>query len=196
MANNSLYLNAADPAAAVVRSKWVSFFVLGLLLALCGLAAIILPQVSTMATGLIIGAALGIGGLVQIAQAFRIKEWIGFVWNLLIGIIEVVGGILIYFNPFAGAIAITLLIAFVLLIQGFTQVVFALKMRPYVGWTWLLASGIVALVASAALFLHFPFSDRDAPGITVGISLLIAGCCYIAIALTARQPDLGRPARR
>lgn len=196
MANNSLYLNAADPTAAVVRSKWVSFFVLGLLLALCGLAAIILPQVSAIATGLIIGAALGIGGLVQIAQAFRIKEWIGFVWNLLIGIIEVVGGILIYFNPFAGAIAITLLIAIVLLIQGFTQVVFALKMRPYVGWTWLLASGIVALVASAALFLHFPFSDRDAPGITVGISLLIAGCCYIAIALTARQPDLGRPARR
>jgi uncharacterized membrane protein HdeD (DUF308 family) len=195
MRSNELNLVANESIAPVVRIKWISFFVLGLMLALCGIWAIVLPRISTIATGLIVGAAFGFGGLFQIAQTFQIKTRMEFVWIFLIGAIELVGGVLIYFNPFAGTVAVTVLIALVLFVQGLVQIAFAVRARPYAGWRWMLSSGLVALLASAAIVLHFPFSDRAAPGLAAGVSLLFAGCCYIAIALSARQTHHGPRAR-
>ena len=57
---------------------------------------------------------------VKIVKAFQVKQGAGFIWQLLLGAVEVVGGILIYFNPMKRAIAITLLVALVLIAQGVT----------------------------------------------------------------------------
>src|SRR6266849_2230324 len=46
---------------------------------------------------------------------------------------------------------------------------------------------VIALFASAALLSHFLFSGQHEPGLVAGISLLLAGCCYVAIALTTKQ---------
>ena len=177
----------SDPLTVAKRYKWMPVLLHGLMLILCGAVAIVLAEIATFATGLIVGAALVVAGLGQILQAFQVKSWGGFIWNLSTGIVEVVGGALIYLNPVAGAVAITILIAIVFLAQGFAQIAFALKVRPRNGWGWLLAAGIIALFASAALLSHFPFSGDHEPGVITGISLLLAGCCYVAIALTRKH---------
>ena len=173
--------------AVAKRYKWMPVLLHGLMLILCGAVAIVLAEIATFATGLIVGAALVVAGLGQILQAFQVKSWGGFIWNLSTGIVEVVGGALIYLNPVAGAVAITILIAIVFLVQGFDQIAFALKVRPRNGWGWLLAAGVIALFASAALLSHFPFSGDHEAGVVTGISLLLAGCCYVAIALTRQR---------
>ena len=170
-----------------VRSKWVWFLVLGAVLFLGGVLAVMLPAVSTFAASLVLGLVLAAVGLVQIVQSFQVKAWTGFIWNLLIGIIQLVGGGLIYLNPLAGAIAITALIAVVFLVQGFTQIALAFSLRPQTGWGWLLVSGLIALFASAALLLKFPYTSIYTPGTIAGISLIFAGAAYIAMALTARR---------
>ncbi|WP_157019349.1 HdeD family acid-resistance protein [Mesorhizobium xinjiangense] len=178
-----------DPrnSAAVLQSKWAWFLVLGLVLALCGVAAVALPALSTFAASTVLGAGLVIAGSVKMIQSLQVKEWSGFLWQEFAGAVEVVGGILIYFFPFKGAFAITLLIALVLLVHGILQIGLAVKLRNQEGWKWLAASGLIAVLASAALTLKLPYTRYFTPGTIAGIALLMAGCAYVAIALTMRR---------
>ena len=174
--------DGADP----LHSKWGWFLALGIVLMSCGALAVALPAVSTFAASVVLGAALSIAGAVKIIQSLQIKEWSGFIWQELTGAVELVGGILIFVNPLKGALAITLLIALVFLVQGFLQITLALRIRKQDGWHWLLIAGLVALGASAALTLKLPYTRYFTPGTVAGIALLIAGGAYVVIALALR----------
>ena len=173
--------------AEYLPSKWGWFLALGVVLTLCGTLAVALPAVSTFTASVVLGIALSFAGAVKMIQSLQVKGWSGFFWQELTGAVELVGGILIFFNPLKGALAITLVIALVFLLQGLLQVTLAIKVRGQVGWRWLLVSGLVALAASAALTLKLPYTRFYTPGTVAGISLLVAGWAYIAIALTMRR---------
>ncbi|HWK63519.1 MAG TPA: HdeD family acid-resistance protein [Rhizobiaceae bacterium] len=170
-----------------LHSKWGWFLALGIVLAFAGALAVALPAVSTFATSVVLGVGLALAGIVKMIQSLQVKEWSGFVWQELTGAVELVGGILIYFYPLKGALAITLLIAVVFFAQGILQIVLAIRVREQAGWRWLFVSGLVALAASAALALKLPYTRIYTPGTIAGISLLVAGMAYIAVALTMRR---------
>jgi uncharacterized membrane protein HdeD (DUF308 family) len=170
-----------------LHSKWGWFFALGIVLTLCGALAVALPAVSTFAASVVLGVVLSLAGIVKMVQSLQVKEWSGFIWQELTGAVELVGGILIYFNPLKGALAITLLIALVFLVQGILQIALAVRVREQDGWHWLGVSGLVALAASATLTLKLPYTRIYTPGTIAGISLLVAGGAYLAIALTMRR---------
>ncbi len=169
--------------AHMLQSKWAWFLAIGLIVGAVGAAAIALPTVSTFAASAVLGAGLVIAGIAKMVQSLQVKEWGGFAWQELTGAVEVVGGILIFFNPLKGALAITLLIALVLLVHGVLQIGMAVRLRNQRGWKWLLLSGVVALAASAALTLKLPYTRQFTPGTVAGIALFVAGCAYVAIAL-------------
>ncbi len=152
---------ATDDQAAVVsiRDKWGWFLALGVALIVGGLFALILPTITSTAASLVLGVTLVGVGLIKIVEAFKVKEWAGFLWQLMLGVVEVVGGVLIYVSPFKRAIAITLLTAIVFVVQG----------------------------ASLALVLKFPFTRYYTPSTIGGISVLMAGCAYVIIAFTIRK---------
>jgi uncharacterized membrane protein HdeD (DUF308 family) len=180
-------MKATDSRDAYSPPKWGWFLAVGIVLALGGAAAIAVPAASTFAAGTVLGVVLSIAGIVKITQSFQVKEWSGFVWQELIGAAELVGGILIYFNPLKGALAITLLVAIVFFVQGLAQIALAVRVRNQTGWNWLLLSGLVALAASAMLTLKLPYTRHFTPGTIAGISLLVAGGAYIAISFTLRR---------
>jgi len=173
---------------AIVRANWIAFLLFGMILWGLGAVAIVSPPFSTVAAGSIVGVAFAVGGLAQIAQAFQVKAWRGFVWNLLTGIVVTVGGTFIFLNPIAAVVTRATLIAASLLVQGCVQVTFAAKIRPQLGWGLLLASGIFALLASASLFGSFPFLANYEPNTVVCVFLVFAGCCYLAFAALVRWP--------
>ena len=170
-----------------LHEKWGWFLVLGVVLASSGALAVALPAVSTYAASVVLGAVLAIAGIVKMIQSLQVKEWSGFVWQELTGAVELVGGVLIYFNPLKGALAITLLIALIFFAQGALQIALAVKVRRQEGWNWLLVSGLVALGASATLTLKLPYTRFLTPGTVAGISLLVAGGAYMAIAFMLRR---------
>jgi uncharacterized membrane protein HdeD (DUF308 family) len=174
-------------AVASVREKWGWFLAVGVTLVLCGLIAVTLPAITSIAASLVLGVTLTVVGIVKIVEAFSVKEWAGFLWQLMLGVVEVVGGVLIYVSPFKRAIAITLLIAVVFVVQGITQIALAFKIRPQPGWRWLFIAGVAALCASIALALKFPYTRYYSPSTLGGISLLLAGCAYFVIALAIRR---------
>jgi uncharacterized membrane protein HdeD (DUF308 family) len=156
-------------------------------MALGGALAVMLPAVSTFATSVVLGIVLALAGVVKMVQSLQVKEWSGFIWQELTGAVEVVGGILIFFSPLKGALAITLLIALVFFVQGILQIALAAAVRKQAGWYWFAISGLVALAASVALALKLPYTTAYEPGVVAGISLLVAGGAYAAIALTMRR---------
>jgi uncharacterized membrane protein HdeD (DUF308 family) len=180
-------MTVEDRVSEQTRFKWWSFLLLGVVMAAAGAAAILLPAISTMAAGTALGAVLAIVGIAKILQAFETKEWPGFLWQLLAGGVAVVGGVVIYFNPLKGAVAITLLIAIVFIVLGVSQIGCALRVRRQRGWGWLLMSGLLALAMSLVLTFKFPHVRDFEAGVIAGISLLFSGLAYVAIAFAVRK---------
>lgn len=175
------------PAGTDEGGSWAWFLFLGIIFVVGGSVAILLPMVSTFAVSLIFGATLVVTGIVRVIQAFGSRKWRGFFLNLLLGLIHLIGGVFIWFNPVAGALLITVMLAVVLAAQGVAEVILAFRVRPEGGWGWLLVSGIVALIASIWLILRIPVAGMFLPGVILGIALLFEGWAFIAIALNARR---------
>lgn len=179
--------NSSRSDHSLVRLMSGKIIALGIALVICGIIAIASPAISTMAVTLFLGLILAVAGAFKVVQSFMVKEWSGFVWQLLVGMIELLGGILVYFNPMKGAIAITLVIALVLIAEGLAQLGLAIKMRAQSGAGWMFLSSVITIVVGAALAMRLPYNGIYTPGTLVGVSLLFAGWAYIAIALAARK---------
>lgn len=179
--------NSSRSDHSLVRLMSGKIIALGIALVICGIIAIASPAISTMAVTLFLGLILAVAGAFKVVQSFMVKEWSGFVWQLLVGMIELLGGILVYFNPMKGAIAITLVIALVLIAEGLAQLGLAIKMRAQSGVGWMFLSSIITIIVGVALAMQLPYGGIYAPGTLVGVSLLFAGWAYIAIALAARK---------
>jgi uncharacterized membrane protein HdeD (DUF308 family) len=173
--------------AEVFRDNWLWLVVLGAVLIVAGAMAILVPAVSTIPASKILGSVLVISGILQIMQSAKMLNWIGFIWHMLLGILATIGGALIYMDPFAGVVAITLLIAIIFAVHGLTQIAFAVRVRRQSGWYWFLASGCIALVVSVLLVMKLPYSHSFTPATIAGFSLVIAGCAYVAMALASRK---------
>ena len=172
------------------RSHWLLFVLVGGLLIVAGGVAIAVPAISSITPNEALGLVLLFVGIVQIVQSGKMRREIPFTWHLTLGFLAAIGGVLVYLDPFAGIVTITVLIAIVLAIHGLTQIVFAAKVRPATGWRWFLTSGCVALIMAGLLVLKLPYSHSFTPATLGGVSLLFAGCAYIAVALAARRPSL------
>jgi uncharacterized membrane protein HdeD (DUF308 family) len=75
----------------------------------------------------------------------------------------------------------------VFFVQGILQIALAVSVRKQEGWHWFAASGLVSVVASAALALKLRYTLAYTPGAIAGIALLVAGVAYVVIALTMRR---------
>lgn len=178
---------AVNNITTTVREKWGWFLLLGIVFIVGGVFAIATPLVSSLALGILLAIVLVIAGIFQIVQSFGVKSWTGFLWQLLMGIVMLVGGIAIYESPVFGSLALTVLIGAVFIAKGIFQVLLGLRIRPNDGWGWVLAAGIIALLAGVMILSSYPFSGLWVPGTLAGISLLFTGWSYIALALAARR---------
>lgn len=169
------------------QRKWKSFLILAAVLLVGGAAAVMAPAISTHLSGVVFGVVLMAIGVVKIFQSLWVKSWAGFVWQELTGVVEFVGGFLVFLNPFKGAVAISLLIAIVVFIHGLLQIGLSLKLRGASGWYWFAISGLIALCASAAIVAKLPFTTDLMPGAIAGIALIITGIAYCGIALSLRK---------
>ncbi|MGH7091611.1 MAG: DUF308 domain-containing protein, partial [Stellaceae bacterium] len=100
-----------SPADRRPRTGWGWFVVLGVLLILLGAFAWFDIIGLTLAGTIFIGAALLVGGILQIVHAFLDRSWGGFLLQVLAGILYGISGILIMREPVAGSVLLTLVLA-------------------------------------------------------------------------------------
>ena len=90
--------------SGVTFAQWPWFLSLGLVLIVCGIAAIFLALFSPLPPSLVLARVLMLGGVFQIIHALQAKAWNGFVWDLLLGIVQLIGGILLELDVLAGVV--------------------------------------------------------------------------------------------
>ena len=189
---------AANDALAEARRQitdnWGWFLALGILLIAAGAAAIAFPLLSTIATKIALGWIFLIAGALIVVHAFSIRRWQGFLLGLLIGALYLVAGGWLAFTPFAGIIALTILLAALFLAEGVLEVIMAVRVRPHEGWGWLLLSGLVAIAVGVLIAAELPSSAAWAIGLLTGINLLSSGVSFVALALAGRRAGHGVPA--
>lgn len=170
-----------------VRANWGWMLALGILFIVGGVFAFAAPFLAGIVVATVVGVVIAIAGIAQIIHAWRMQSWGGFVWQLVIGIVLLVGGISIYLDPVSGVITLTLLAAAMFVVKGIFQIILGFRLRPHDGWGWIVASGVIALIVGILIYIQWPMSAGYAIGTLAGISLAFTGWSYVAIALAARR---------
>jgi uncharacterized membrane protein HdeD (DUF308 family) len=173
--------------ADIFRSHWLLFILVGGLLIAAGVVAILVPALSSIEPNEVLGLVLLFVGIVQIAQSGKMQGEALFAWHLTLGLVAAVGGVFVYLDPFRGVVTIMILMAIVFALHGLTQIAFALKVRSLGGWHWFLVSGCIALIVAGLLVMKLPYGHTFTPATVGGVSLLVAGWAYVAIARVSRN---------
>jgi uncharacterized membrane protein HdeD (DUF308 family) len=179
-------LSMPAPTMAQVREHWGWFLGLGIVFILGGAFAIIDTAIASVTVAIVVGWFFIFIGAVQIFQAWQIRDWGGFIWQLIIGLVVLLGGIAMLINPVVAAITLTLLIGAVFIAKGIMQIMLGIRYRPHTGWAWIVAAGVLAIIVALMILFSWPFSGLWVPGTLAGISLIFSGWSYVMIALAAR----------
>jgi uncharacterized membrane protein HdeD (DUF308 family) len=183
---------AGDIGRAVqsaIRAHWTLFLIEGIILVILGIAAIILPEVATLAFTLIIGWLFLISGGVGLVTTFWMRNAPGFWWALLSAVVAIAAGVVLLLWPINGVISLTLLLIAFFVIEGIATIMYAIEHKNQLSgrWGWMLASGIVDLILAGIIFAGLPGTAAWALGLLVGINMLFGGTAMIGMAYAARE---------
>jgi uncharacterized membrane protein HdeD (DUF308 family) len=175
--------------SAAVREHWKAFLIEGILLAILGLAAIIVPPLASLAVTIFLGWMFLISGVAGLALTFWARRMPGFWWSLISAVLAIVAGIILLARPVEGTLTLTIVVGAYFLAEGVTTIMYALEHRRELSarWSWLLVAGIMDLVIAAIIIAGLPESALWAIGLLVGINLLFGGATLIGVALAARN---------
>ena len=171
----------------VTASKWGWFVFLGIVMVAAGIFALGDVVAFTLVSVIFIGAMLMVGGVFQIIHAMMTKGWSGFAFNVIMGLLYIIAGVLIMQEPVQGSVILTILVLVSLLIGGIMRVVVALRHREISGW-WLMAlGGLLSIVVAVMLYATLPWSGLWVLGTLIAIELLIQGFTWIHFGLALRK---------
>jgi uncharacterized membrane protein HdeD (DUF308 family) len=174
---------------SALRENWYLLLIEGVILALLGAAAIIIPQVATLAVTILLSWLFFISGVVGLITTFMMRQAPGFWWSLFSALIAIAAGVTLIGWPASGALSLTILLIAFFILEGIATIFYALEHRRELSGRWglLLASGIVDLGLAAIILLGLPFTAAWALGLLVGINMLFGGAALIGLALHAKN---------
>src|SRR4051794_29376291 len=109
---------SADRELESLQEIWVFLLIAGISLTILGFVAISFAFFTTLATVLVYGILLLVGAGFQVVIAFWSRRWRGFFLHLLTGMLYLIVGVFMLERPLQAAVALTLLLAVVLLVGG------------------------------------------------------------------------------
>ena len=181
---------------AMVRKHWMAFLIEGILLAVLGLAAMIVPPLASLAVTIFIGWMFLISGIAGLALTFWARAMPGFWWSLISAMLALIAGIVLLAQPVRGAYTLTLVIGVYFLAEGVATIMYALEHRRELSgrWAWLLIAGLVDILIAFIIVSGLPGSAEWAIGLLVGINLVFGGASLIGVALAFQETSIRRSA--
>lgn len=167
---------SATPPDASHSRGWVLAY--GILSALIGVAAFVWPVSATFTATILIGSFLFVAGIMSIATGFRSRAHHASAYRIFYGILSVLIGLIILFEPISGAISITLLVAVWLAMRGIFELFWGYRFP--VGRALMIGLGLINLLLAAFIIWTIPLSALTLPGYILGISFLMTGITAIA----------------
>jgi uncharacterized membrane protein HdeD (DUF308 family) len=169
-----------------VRHNWGWLVALGIVWIIVGALAIAAAGLATLTTVMVFGWVLVFAGIVRGIHAFTLRVREGFFLDLLLGILQLVVGLLIIAMPLASVASLTLLLAAYFCVAGLYCLGFGFSTR-LPGRGWIVLNGLIALALGILIFLQWPSSSVWVIGTSIGIDLVFEGWAMVALGLAIHR---------
>lgn len=175
--------------SAAVKAHWKAFLFEGIVLAVLGLAAMIVPPLASLAVTIFLGWMFLISGVAGLIVTFWARQMPGFWWSLFSAALAVLAGLVLLARPMQGVLTLTIVVGAYFLAEGVATIMYALEHRRELSerWSWLLVSGLMDILIAFLIIAGLPGSAEWAIGLLVGINLVLGGASLIGMALAARN---------
>src|SRR5205814_779369 len=139
--------------SAAVKAHWKAFLFEGILLAVLGLAAMLVPPLASFAVTIFLGWMFLISGIGGLIVTYWARNMPGFWWSLISAAIAVLAGIVLLARPVQGILTLTIVVGAYFLAEGVATIMYALEHRRELSerWSWLLLSGVMDLLIAFIL---------------------------------------------
>jgi uncharacterized membrane protein HdeD (DUF308 family) len=174
-------------ASDILRRATTFSLAWGIALMILGILAIALPLATAVAVAVMLSWLIIVAGIVHLVYAFETRGAKSVLWQIFVGIVYLVGGLYLLFNPLLAAASLALVIAAMFFVESIFDFVAFFRTRGVPGSLWFLLDGIVTLFLSIILFVGWPGNAIWAVGTIVGISLFFSGIARTMMAVTARR---------
>jgi uncharacterized membrane protein HdeD (DUF308 family) len=175
--------------SASVKAHWKAFLFEGIVLAVLGLAAMIVPPLASLAVTIFLGWMFLISGIAGLVVTFWARQMPGFWWSLFSAALAVLAGLVLIARPMQGVLTLTIVVGAYFLAEGVATIMYALEHRRELSerWSWLLVAGLMDIVIAFLIISGLPGSAEWAIGLLVGINLVLGGASLVGMALAARK---------
>jgi membrane protein HdeD len=162
------------------KSNWLT--IEGWALIVLGALAIIFPFFTGLAFGVFLGWLLIMVGVLGIVSAIAGRAHAHLGWSVASAVVAIVAGLLLAFHPLAASVAITLIVAAYLLIDGVALVALGLdqKKRGVSRWHFVVGAGVVDILLGVLILVLAGAGSAILVGVIIGIDLIIAGVGLLA----------------
>ncbi|MFH0296343.1 DUF308 domain-containing protein [Bradyrhizobium sp. 31Argb] len=176
---------------ASVKAHWKAFLFEGILLAVLGLAALIVPAFASLAVTIFLGWLFLISGIGGLIVTYWAREMPGFWWSLISAALAVLAGLILLARPMQGVLTLTIVVGAYFVAEGVATIMYALEHRRELTgrWSWLLIAGLMDILIAFIIVAGLPGSAEWALGLLVGLNLLFGGASLIGMALAAHSTD-------
>jgi uncharacterized membrane protein HdeD (DUF308 family) len=178
--------------SAAVRAHWKAFLIEGIVLAILGLAAMVVPPLASLAVTIFLGWMFLVSGVMGLVVTYWARAMPGFWWSLISAALAVLAGLILLARPMQGVLTLTIIVGAYFLAEGVATIMYSLEHRRELSgrWSWLLVAGLMDILIAFFIIAGLPGSAEWAIGLLVGINLLFGGATLIGMALAARNAAL------
>jgi uncharacterized membrane protein HdeD (DUF308 family) len=173
--------------ATIVKKASGWFIAMAVVFIILGIYAIAEPAVAGVAVAILVGWLLILGGVAHVSTAFSGGGAGRVIWQVILGIIYVIGGVYFLTHPLLGLGTLTLLLAVIILAEAALEFIAYFRTRREGGSVWLLINGLITLLLGGLIWVHWPSSTVWAIGTLVGVNLLMTGFSRLMLGMAARK---------
>ena len=176
-----------DAMRETVRRYSLWYLLQGILMVLTGVLALIYPWIASVAIIRLLGWFLIISGILQAIGLIGAREVPYFWLELISAVLAIVIGLLLLRHTDAGLLFFSVLFIVYFMVEGIVKAIFALTIRPFPNWGWVLASGLLGIVLSFYLWANLSTVSEWMLSVLFGILLVVEGAALSSLAWRVRR---------
>lgn len=161
----------------------------GIVLTALGICAILLPNLMSFTTSIILSIILTIFGVYKFINTIMMRKEIKNPYlSAIIGLLIISAGIYLFFHPIFNLLLLTILIALYFILESINSIYLTFENRGIVRYWWTgFFMAAIQLFLGIFILISLPFSSLWLLGTLLGISFLINGILTIVMFTSSKM---------
>ena len=171
----------------IVKRYSLWYLLQGILMVVAGFLALVYPLIASVAIVYLLAWILIVSGVVQGIGLIGARQVPHFWLQLISVVIAIVVGLLLLRQPESGLVVFSVLLIVYFMVEGMAKIIFALSIKPFPNWGWVLGAGIVSILLAVYLWANLAVASEFLLGILLGVQLICEGAAMTYLAWRVRE---------